>query len=142
VIDDIAKKQAAAKFAGRYVSTATNSSLTVSTNSADSGLIVTEWISNGADLWGFFNSVVPNLVFRLLPNQLFSGNKVGFTGFYESPEAPSNGTWYWQCPGWVDVDEFTFGNIPIGQMVFEVGSDGKAASVDVRALRITLTRDS
>jgi hypothetical protein len=140
-IDRIAKRQAAEKFAGTYTSQETNSTLSVETDDINTGLLVKQWISNGADLLGFFNELSPDIVFRIIPNQMLSGNKVGFTSFYSSPQTPPvNNSWYWNCPTWVDVDELTFGNIPLGQMAFNVGEDGKAESVELVAMRATLTK--
>jgi hypothetical protein len=41
-----------------------------------------------------------------------------------------------------DVDPTMYGNIPVGQMVFDIGGDGKATAVDLRAFRVTLERES
>ena len=144
VIDQIARDQASSRFAGHYTSSQGNSSLTVTTEGHQTGLKITQWISNGVDIFGFFKEVVPNIAFRLLPNQLLDGDgKVGFTSYYMSATPPpANGTWLFNCPGWFDVDELTYGNIPLGQMVFNVSGIGKATAVDLRALRTTLKRSS
>lgn len=92
-------------------------------------------------LGAFEQDLQPNLDFRILPNQLNTGNQIGFTSFYQSAmPPPKNGTFFWNCPGWVDVDELTFGNIPLGQMVFNVDENGMAISVEARAFRTTLQR--
>ncbi|KAK5172736.1 uncharacterized protein LTR77_002856 [Saxophila tyrrhenica] len=142
-VDDIAKEQALRNFGGHYADTSSNSSLTLDTDATDTGLLVTSWISNGADLYEWLGKLQPKLVYRIMPNQLPAGNdKVAFTSFYWSRAPPVNGTWYWECPTWIDVDEVTLGNVPLGQMVFNVGDDGKATSVEMRALRETLKRQS
>ena len=142
VLDQIARDQSAKSFVGHYSSDSSNSSVTVTTNSHNTGLIVTQWISNGADLFALLSSAVPNIVFRIIPNQLPVGEgKIAFTGYYASSTPPPvNGTFFWNCPGWVDVDELTYGNIPLGQMVFTVGEDGVASGVEVRGLREMLKR--
>lgn len=164
VLDEIAKDQAEANFGGHYSNAETNSSLRLSTDGSQSGLKVTQLISNGVDLFAFFDSAFPNLVWRLLPNGLNVGEgKIGFTSF-QSSAVPTNSTQepsILDCPGWLDVDpvsrtriklwqfagfmltsQFTYGNIPIGQMVFSINSDGQASSVDLKGLRTTLQRQS
>ena len=143
MLDQIAKDQAEAKFAGTYASKAANSSLTLTTAGSETGLQVTQLISNGVDLLSFFSSILPNLVWRLQPNQLNYGGKVGFTS-YQSSVGTSNasGQAVLTCSGWFDVDGLTYGNIPTGQMIFQVDDSGKAQSVDLRALRVTLDKQS
>jgi hypothetical protein len=60
VLNEIAKDQAGTNFGGRYSNKDTNSSLTLSTVGEFSGLKVTELISNGVDLFKFFNSAFPS----------------------------------------------------------------------------------
>ncbi|KAK5684575.1 hypothetical protein LTS10_004447 [Elasticomyces elasticus] len=140
-LDEIAKKQAVANFAGQYINPQTNSSITIGTD-ANPALKVTAWSFNGVDI---FNNVLgllaPDLDLRILPNELYQESKVGFTSYYQSAAPPpANGTWYLQCSGWIDVDELTVRNLPLGQLVFTVGEDGKAMSVESRALRQVLIR--
>lgn len=111
VIDQISRDQAASNFAGTYTSKQTNSSLTLSTAGNQTGIKVTKLISNGVDLLSYFNELAPDLVWRVVPNQLSSGDgKIGFSSFYEgaAPEASSDNTFLY-CPGWIDVDEVTYG---------------------------------
>ncbi|KAK3686354.1 hypothetical protein LTR37_019897 [Vermiconidia calcicola] len=142
VLDEIAEDQATANFAGRYASSEANSSMTVSTTSSRPGLMVTQWINNGVDLLGFLDTVFPNMSYRIVPNQLYSGDRIGFTSFYQAAAAPPDdeGIWLFNCPGWFAVDALTFGNIPVGQMVFDVGKGGKAGSVELRGMRVMLEK--
>ena len=145
VLDAIAKEQSGSTFGGHYTSTTGNSSLTVGADRSNTGLIVTQWVSNGVDMIGkLFTLAGPDVVLRIVPNQIdYGNNKVGFTGYYIASTPPAtNGTFYLQCPGWLDVDELTYGNIPIGQMVFDLGSDSKAATVELRAFRTSLERST
>ncbi|KAK5719810.1 hypothetical protein LTR17_015099 [Elasticomyces elasticus] len=140
-LDEIAKKQAVANFAGQYINPQTNSSITIGTD-ANPALKVTAWSYNGVDIFNnVLGSLAPDLDLRILPNELYQGSKVGFTSYYQSAVPPSaNGTWYLQCAGWIDVDELTVANLPLGQLVFTVGDEGKAMSVESRALRQVLSR--
>ena len=143
ILDAIALDQAVSSFAGTYASTdkGSNSSLTIA-GDASVGLTVTEWIENGVDLIDeLFATLYPHLSFRIVPNQLFDGNQVGFTSFYQSATPPAaSDEFFWPCSSWVDVDGENFGNIPLGQFVFEIGEAGKATSADVRSFRTTLQR--
>ena len=141
-LDKVAKQQAEAKFAGYYTAEGANSSITVGTDDKP-GLKLTGWISNGVDLLDkLWAADVPNLDYRILPNELFEGNLVGFTSFYQSATpAPAEGVFYDLLRAdWLDVDELNYGNIPIGQFVFELDAAGKAESIQVRALRTILHR--
>ncbi|KAK5710719.1 hypothetical protein LTR15_012875 [Elasticomyces elasticus] len=140
-LDQVAKGQAIINFAGHYSNPQTNSSITISTDS-NPALKVSAWVSNSVDIFNdVLGSLAPDLDLRILPNELYQGRKVGFTSYYQSAVAkPADGTWYLQCAGWIDVDELTVGNVPLGQLVFSVGEDGKASSVESRALRQVLVR--
>ena len=142
VIDQIARDQAESTFAGHYASAQGNSSLTVTTAGSDSGLKVTQWISNGVDIFAFLKKIVPDIVFRLQPNQLIDDDgKVSFTSYYSSSTPPpEDASFVFRCPGWFGVDGITYGNIPLGQMVFDVDESGTASAVELRSLRITLER--
>ena len=142
-LDDVAKKQAICDFAGHYTSNTGNSSMKIAVSDARPGLEVTQWISNSVDLLEVLTATTPNLVYRIVPNHLFSGDKVGFTSFYQSATPPvGKDIWYGPCQGWVEVDEWMYANIPLGQMVFTVSEKGKATSVNLRALEETLQRSS
>jgi hypothetical protein len=111
VLDQIAKDQAQANFAGTYTSKATNSSLILTTAGSQTGLKVTQLISNGVDLYSFLSSTMPNMVWRLQPNQLNYGDqKVGFTSYQISAVASNSSEQsLFTCPGWFDVDPYTYG---------------------------------
>ena len=104
-----------------------------------SALRITQWTNNGSDILNdLFEAISPGIDFRLVPNQLYSGSKKGFTGFYQSP-AP-NRLFYGSCFNWVDVDELTYGSVPLGQVVFETDEHGKASAIELKALRIRLEK--
>ncbi|USW56087.1 Putative beta-lactamase/transpeptidase [Septoria linicola] len=138
-LDNISRQQAHRNFAGHYtLSDNSNTSIAVTTDSLP-GLRLTEYISNGVDL---IEAVLgKDGDFRPIPNHLYNGNKVGFTGVYQAPQKQlPDGTWYWPCQTWLDIDDFTYGNVPLGQLVFEVDESGRAGSVELKALRQKLER--
>lgn len=146
VLDEIARTQASTNFAGTYTSNSSNSSLTLAAVSGQ-GLQVTSWVNNGISLLGhndsLFDDLYSDVQYTILPNQLYhsSTGKVGFTSYYQQPSPPeTQDNWLYYCSGWVNVDENTYGNIALGNMVFRVDGNGKATEVELRAFRTTLTR--
>ncbi|GAP87523.1 putative beta-lactamase transpeptidase-like protein [Rosellinia necatrix] len=148
-LERIAERQASARFAGRYISDTTNTSITV-TADGPKGLRVTEYVvGGGVDLLGsVFALFGADVDFRLVPNQLFGGGdgarrrrRVGFSAVYQPPTAiPPRDEFYWPCESWLDVDDFTYASVPLGLMAFDVDADGNATSVRPVALRETLLR--
>ncbi|KAI0813263.1 beta-lactamase/transpeptidase-like protein [Xylaria sp. FL0064] len=141
-LETITKQQAAAKFAGRYTSDKTNTSITITTDGS-LGLRATEYIVNDVDLLGsVFALFGADVEFRLMPNQLYdSGTRVGFSAVYQPPTAvPPKDEFYWPCESWLDVDDFTYASVPLGLMAFDVNDDENATSVRLLALRETLLR--
>ncbi|KAI0867782.1 beta-lactamase/transpeptidase-like protein [Hypoxylon argillaceum] len=145
-LEVITKEQANAKFAGRYTSDTTNSSITVTTDGAK-GLRVTEYIASDVDLLGsVFALFGADVEFRLMPNQLYNGgggsaSRVGFSAVYQPPTTiPPKDEFYWPCESWLDVDDFTYASVPLGLMAFDLDEDGNATSVRLIALREVLLR--
>ncbi|KAF2211204.1 hypothetical protein CERZMDRAFT_43776 [Cercospora zeae-maydis SCOH1-5] len=141
-LDEISHQQAHRNFAGQYtLNDKSNTSLIVTTDDLP-GLRVTEYISNGFDiLHTVFGSFGTEVDFRLIPNHLYGGNQTGFTGVYQPPQQQlPDGTWYWPCQTWLDIDDFTYGSIPLGQLVFEADEKGKAGRVELKALKQKLAR--
>lgn len=140
--EKIGREQANRNFAGHYYSAASNTSVTIETDYLP-GLKLTQYISNGTDLIGtVFGLFGEGVDFRLVPNQLYSGKgQVGFTGVYAPPQPPpANGTFYFPCQTWLDIDDFTYGSVPLGNFVFSVDEDGSASSVQLKALKEILQR--
>lgn len=105
-------------------------------------LKLTSYIANGVDLMStVFATFGKNIDFRLVPNHLYGGRRVGFTGLYQVPTAPApENEFYWPCQSWLDVDDFTYASVPLGQMVFDLDEEGKAKGVRLTALSETLER--
>lgn len=139
VLEKIAKKQAEANFAGTYWSTTSNTSVTITTDSRPA-LKVTKFISNGVDMLDKVFSLFGKPVdFRILPNNLYDGNLIGFTGVYQGAvPPPRTGRFYGTCETWLDVDDFTWNNVPLGQFVFELDGCGKSMVLNLTAFEQSL----
>ena len=138
VVEDIARQQAATNFAGTYRGDS-NSSFALDTDDQP-GLFITEWTSNGIDLLTQLGG--NGSVARLWPNELYDRQdcKVGFSAVFtsisESNETPIN-----ECISWGNVDGVLYGNVGLGNIVFNVdASSGKSTSVRLEGLRTTLER--
>lgn len=144
VLEEVARDQANATFAGNYAASNLNSSLTITVDDQP-GLRVTQWISNGTEV---LDAIMPGggpgtyVDFRLQPNQLYTGNQVGFTGIYERlPKPIYSGPMNVNCLSWPTVDGLIYGNIGIEEFVFEIDpATGKATGVSPKALRINLDK--
>jgi hypothetical protein len=144
VLEEVAKDQAKAAFAGSYATGNLNSSVTITVDDQP-GLRVTQWISNGTEI---LDTILPGggtgtyVDFRLQPNQLYTGNQIGFTGTYERlPKPIYSGPLDVNCVSWPTVDTFIYGNVGIEEFVFEIDpTTGKATSVSPKALRIKLEK--
>lgn len=138
-LEEITKQQAHRNFAGHYTSDSVNSSVTIETDDWPA-LHVTQYIANDVDL---LSSVFggDEVDFRLVPNKIYSGRNVGFTAVYQMPTEPlPEGEFYWPCESWLDIDDFTYASVPLGNVVFEVDDSGRACKLHLKALRETLQR--
>jgi hypothetical protein len=143
VVEDIAREQAAIKFAGTYRGDA-NSSIVIETDNQP-GMRITQWVSNGTDILSLLGGGGPGVRTdaRLWPNELYGEQdcQVGFTAnFATLPRTaivmPVN-----TCFTWGDLDDPTYGNIGFGYVVFGLdASSGEATSIRLQALRATWKR--
>lgn len=157
VLDQISRLQAQQNFAGQYVGSTSNTSFTIVTDE-NAGLKVTEYTTQGLDVLNQIFGNTSKVDTRILPNLInyadvidAGGNgtrkRVGFTSLFQ--RYPQTGTeeqdgeandWYWPCQTWLDIDDFTLANIPLGQVVFEVDEQGRACAVRLEAFRERLER--
>lgn len=142
-LEDAARDQAASAFGGHFAASSLNSSLTITVDDQP-GLLVTEWISNGTDFLQDVGLKTPgtHVDVRIQPNQLYSGNRLGFTGIFNTfPAADSSGLFDPICASWGSVGGTSYGNVGIEEFVFEIDpTTGQATCVQPKALRITLER--
>ena len=142
-LETVTRDQAKANFAGHYLASNLNSSLTITVDDQP-GLRVIQWITNGTQVFDDLglNTTGTYIDFRLQPNFLYTGNEVGFTGTWSKmPALVYIGALDVNCLAWGEVGDLTYGNVGIGEFVFEVDATGKAVSVQLKALRITIERE-
>jgi hypothetical protein len=141
---EIAREQISERFVGTYTNTGSGSGSSLTVGMVpDVGLVVERWISNGTEAAyaiadGLGNAALP---LRLYPAGLIAGRgskqleRVAFRAGIAG--VPSS-----QCLSWARVDGFNYGNLPLDEFIFKIGSDGAAVSVVNRGLRIELTKIS
>ncbi|KAK7710790.1 hypothetical protein SLS64_005695 [Diaporthe eres] len=138
-LDEAARAQADAAFAGTYTATnGLNSTLTLATAPGIPGLSITEWVSNGTDLRRSWLQGVED--FQTYPTNIVSedGKQVSWRSTYVS--VPDTGSPFDACPSWVGVDRPTHGVFGVDEYVFHLGEDGKAWGVEPKALKIVLEK--
>ncbi len=145
-VEDAAREQAHRNFAGRYASSQIDSSIVVTTD-GQPGIRVAEWTSNGTDflaqLGGIQNGHYVDV--RLWPNDLYSGNKVGFSASWQTMPRPAGEDFPAPefCQQWGDISFYTYGNVDVGAFVFDVDpTTGVASGATLHALRISLEKQA
>ena len=146
-LEEIASDQAKKNLGGTYRARELNSSVTFVIDSHP-GIKVKEWISNGTDLLKILaidaeGTSLEDFYFRLFPNQLYTGDRLGFTGsMYYLPVRNKPGVFSDPCQTWTGPGGTPYGKVDMGNFVFDVDpSTGDAKRVRSEALRITLERD-
>ncbi|KAI1814380.1 beta-lactamase/transpeptidase-like protein [Poronia punctata] len=150
-IESASRSEAASLYNGHYSSTTDklNSSITISTDDLP-GLSVTQWISNGTDflrtstiLQNGYTPVTPRI--RLYPADLTNKKQVVFKAIFEDADAPSKeGMFSTDCATWVNVEAVIYGSAAMDEVIFNAVDEeqgGKAGSVSLPALRVTLDRE-
>ncbi|KAK0105064.1 hypothetical protein ONS95_004571 [Cadophora gregata] len=144
-----AAAEAAQNFAGTFASSDPNlnSSITITYNdsSIDPGLYITSYISNGTNLMPLLLYVSGGKTAKLLPSIQKSG-QIAFRavpGKVVYPPRSFLGPFLKMVEtsgDWLQVDGLTYGGVGMSLFVFDVGSDGRAVSVEPGANRVTLKR--
>jgi len=149
-VEDTARAQAQETFGGTYTSAVAGlaSNITFATRPDQPRLVVESWYSNGTDFLLAIAGVegaTAGVDVRLVPSglvQQLSSNtqRVGFRAVIERANTVSDGGIFSSdCSTWEMVDQPTYGNIGLDELVFAV-DDGKVVSVSPRALRATLKK--
>lgn len=149
VLEAQAAVEAKCNFAGTYESKDPylNSSLTLTFNesSADPGLYITSWVSNGTDMMTLLPVLFGASDLKLLPS-IKQPSQVAFRAVPVWPKFPpgsfvgpflemsvTNGDW-------LNVDLPTYGGVGLSLFVFDVGADGRATFASPAATRAKLER--
>ncbi|KAL2836584.1 beta-lactamase/transpeptidase-like protein [Aspergillus pseudoustus] len=149
-----ATKQAGENFGGAYKtassSTNLNSSITVEYDDLP-GLYIEEFINNGTDFRETLAEVLgietpADLSIRLYPTQLEeeeqgsgAGSRQAFRAvFQDKTELADNGTP--TCVSWLNIDKYRYGGRALDEFIFSQDQSGRAASVEIPALRVALRR--
>lgn len=155
-LEDAARAQADAAYAGTYAAEGLDSELVLSTDPARPGLGVERWVSNGVDMVPVavrytlnYNVTAPAI--RLYPTGLETTKagedgtrKVAWKAIVENLDAPdhSNDMFSTNCGTWVSQTTAVYADMPLDQFVFTVDATGKAVSVEPLALRATLVKNT
>lgn len=153
---DVAREQAGATFAGRYVASepGLNSSLTIRVDDGLPGIGVYDWISNGTSMapwtvafgWALkspeeLNNMIPST--RLYPTMIEEalpdgGKRVSFRAVYEDlSDDPVLNKYVVDCNTWVRTIAI-YGSKPIDLFVFTLDKSGKAVAIENMATRAVL----
>ena len=150
-----ARNEARDAFAGTYEDDKTNSSLIIEVDQASSSLFVRSLLSRGVEVIGpqspFIQVYGAGQSARLFPTTLKTvsrtnngegvySSRLGFRASFFNATGGMNEV---QDPGlmqWTSLGAPTYGARTLDDWVFEMGEDGKSKVVDVRMLRLKLTR--
>ncbi|PNY27564.1 Uncharacterized protein TCAP_02521 [Tolypocladium capitatum] len=153
-LDAVGQGQACDVFCGTYApaDAAVNSSLVLAVDGEGPGLLVTRWISNGADVrhaaqayadatrGGDIESI------RLYPTGLLHspGGEVAFRAILQTlPPGYDASIPRIMDPGanqWSAVDQLAYGEVAVDDFVFRLDGQGRAVAVEPRVLRQTFHR--
>jgi hypothetical protein len=148
-IEQAARREADRNYAGHYRAKDPNlnSSMIITTDPESLGLGVKQFISNGTDMFSIFNILrrnlpAENVSITLYPTGLVDsvgGKKeawravIGVNGASALPGVAG-------CISWAAADSLIIGGIADDEFAFVVGDDGRATSVESRALRVSMER--
>jgi Beta-lactamase len=148
-LEAAAKGEADSNYAGTFQDpTGINSTITIVTDDRP-GLGLQQWIFNGTDFISTLLSLLlPTLdegveiVTRLYPTGLQTTKdgqvtRTAFRAGFSIPGPQGTGPFSSTCISWVIVDIFNYGGIGFDEFVFNLGSDGRAVSVEPRLLQQT-----
>jgi hypothetical protein len=158
--DAVARDEADKLYSGTYVSmpdavsngTASNSSLTISTDPNKPGLGIGPWISGGANMVEMALKLAAGadvkplraearLYYTQLEDTTADGGKrQSWKAVFEDTGGAAAGQQLWStdCGAWVGVTGVTYGSLPLDEFIFNFNGKGKVVSVENLAMRSTL----
>lgn len=148
-LEATAREQTDAAYAGTYAATnGLNSTLILTTQAGRAGLGVANWINNGTNfldvLAALIGTPITSDLLRLYPTNLEretgNGTEIAWRASVDvEPVIKRHGP-FSACPTWFGVDGLAHGDFSLDEILFTLGADGKATSVNVRGFRIDLER--
>ncbi|KND89505.1 hypothetical protein TOPH_05786 [Tolypocladium ophioglossoides CBS 100239] len=152
VLDTASQSQACQAFCGRYApaDAAANSSLVLAVDDKGPGLLVTQWISRGADVRGAAQAyadatdggVIESI--RLYPTGLRAPGEAAFRAILQTlPVGYDASVPRIMDPGvhqWSAVDQLMYGEVAVDDFVFRLDGQGRAVAVEPRVLRQTFEK--
>ncbi|KAJ8109047.1 hypothetical protein OPT61_g7739 [Boeremia exigua] len=138
-LDEAARVQADAAFAGTYTATnGLNSTIKVTSTPGVPGLSIEEWISNSTDLR---SEIIPETErFQMFPTNRISKDGKQVSWRTTSLFLPESGSPFDACASWVAIDRPNYGLYGLDDFIFHLGEDGKASGLEPRALKIVLEK--
>jgi hypothetical protein len=149
-LEEVAREQADAAYAGTYTGPAnsTNTTVIISTEAGKPGLGVEKWIINGTDILAAFSVLkgydVNTESLRLLPTgldrKLEDGTtEISWKALIDQPN--ERDSIFAACDTWFNPESIPYGLHSLDQVLFSLGSDGKATKLDLRAWKVKLQRE-
>jgi hypothetical protein len=139
-LDEVARAQTDAAFAGTYTATnGLNSTVKLTTEPGVPGLRIEEWIINGTDIRSSpFLATVED--YHMFPTNILSedGKQLSWRSTYISQ--PKTGSPFDACPSWFGIDRPNYGVYGFDEWVFHLGEDGKAWGLEPKALKVVLDK--
>ena len=152
-VQQAVREEAQANYAGNYSSSALNSSVVITTDASKPGLGISSWISNGTDMMTVSNllltsSTSANFSARLYPTDLQvtapDGSKqVVLKAIFEDLAAQAKDSRFTAgCGTWIGPTAFVYGGMALDEFIFTLDPSGRAVSVQISALRLSMNRTS
>ncbi|KAH8793719.1 beta-lactamase/transpeptidase-like protein [Hyaloscypha sp. PMI_1271] len=152
-VQQAVRAEAQANYAGNHSNSELNSSVTFTTDASKPGLGITSWISNGTDMMAISNylltsSISAKFSARLYPTDLqvtaAGGSKqVVLKAIFEDLANQAKDSKFTAgCGTWIGPTAFVYGALALDEFIFTLDPSGNAVSVEVSALRLSMSRTS
>jgi hypothetical protein len=138
-LEEAGRAEAEANLAGTYTAAnGVNSTVTLTTTPGVPGLTIEQWLSNGTDISKLVFGA-SSKGFQMYPTNIQSedGKKQSWRSGY-LPLVDTGA--FSACPSWVILDRPTYGVYGLDEFEFTVDENGKATSVEPKALKLALQR--
>jgi hypothetical protein len=139
-LDELARKQAWAKYGGLYVSG--SSSLEVTIDSGP-GMKISKWTNLGKDMLLAFDSILFGGNGTMLDARIYpvNGGERWKTVFEEDGRESKEAITGTACMAWEAVEQVRYAGLPCDEVDFQVGGRGEIVVVNITGLRAHLYKD-